>query len=90
MAFWIVFEHYLIITQSNSTIILFLHCINETIMLTHSTSDIAHINMPPPKMMSCDYIKPPRSALTSPMVALPTLTFPPMLREFLLPRITQL
>ena len=47
MACWIVFEHYLIITQSNSTIILFLHCINETIMLTHSTSDIAHINMPP-------------------------------------------
>ena len=47
MAFWIVFEHYLIITQSNSTIILFLYRINETIMLTHSTSDIAHINMPP-------------------------------------------
>ncbi len=45
-------------------------------MSTHSTSDIAHINMRLPKMMSCDYIKPPRSALTSPMVALPTLTFP--------------
>ena len=41
------FEHYLIITQSNSTIILFLYRINETIMSTHSTSDIADINMPP-------------------------------------------
>ncbi len=47
MACWIVFDHYFIITQSNSTIILFLHCLNETIMSTHSTSDIAHINMPP-------------------------------------------
>ena len=47
MACWIVFDCYYIITKSNSTIILFLHCLNETIMSTHSTSDIAHINMPP-------------------------------------------
>ena len=49
MACWIVFDHYFIINQSNYTIILFLHCLNETIMSTHSTSDIAHINMPPPQ-----------------------------------------
>ena len=47
MACWIAFDPYFIITQSISTIILFLHCLNETIMSTHSTSDIAHINMPP-------------------------------------------
>ena len=47
MACWILFDYYFIITHSNSTIILFLHCLNETIMSTRNTSDIAHINMPP-------------------------------------------
>jgi hypothetical protein len=83
MACWIVFGHYFIVTQSYFTINLFIHCLHQTIMSTRSTSNIAHINMPPnAERFFVVYIKPPWSALTPPMLVLPTLTIPPMLSIF--------